>query len=79
MSNSVILLEDEPLSSALCKWAGWMAVMVIFIMCLIYFSCYFARNSEWFIDERYISHPIQDIKNRKWRHRFQQVDKLTYI
>ncbi len=79
MSEPVILLEDEPLSNALCKWAGWMVVMIIFMMSLIYFSNYFARDTEWFIDEYNTGHPVQDIKNHKWRRRFEQVDNITYV
>lgn len=79
MSKPVILLEDEPLSDMMCKWAGWMTVMVIFAMSLIYFSNYFARGAECFTDEYNTGIIIQDIKNRKWRSRFEQVDKLTYL
>ncbi len=81
MSNAVIILEEEPLSNAFCKWAGWMAVMIVFVMCLIYFSNYFARgNEECFVVDEYNSgHPVQDLKNKKWRKRFEQMDKLTYL
>ncbi len=79
MQEATILLEEEPLSSVLCKWALWMAVMVIFMMSIIYFSNYFARDQEWFIDEYNTGHIVQDIKNHKWRRRFEQVDNATYV
>lgn len=44
MPQPIILLEDEPISSVLCSWAYWMALMVIFMMVLIYYSNYFARE-----------------------------------
>jgi hypothetical protein len=75
MSQTTILLEEEPLSSVLCKWAGWMVLMVIFLMGLIYFSNYFARNQEWLANGYNTGHPVQDIKNNKWRWRFDQVDE----
>jgi hypothetical protein len=78
MSKPIILLENEPLSTVLCKWAAWMAIMIIFTMFIIYYSNYFAR--ERFIDEQYNTwNMIQDLKNLKWKQRFEQTDKLTYI
>lgn len=44
--NTIILLEEEPITSVLSKWAAWLAVMIIFVMALIYFSNYFAKSSE---------------------------------
>lgn len=78
MAQPIILIEEEPLSNALCKWAGWMAIMVVFLMALIYYSNYFARE-RFIVDEYHTGHPVQDIKNRKWKHRFDQMDKLTYV
>ena len=80
MSQAVIILEEEPLSNALVKWGAWMAGMVVFVMFLIYFSNYFATNSEeCFIAGEYIAHPLQQIKDNRWSRRFSEVDRLTYI
>lgn len=42
----IILLEEEPVTNVLGKWLAWMLVMTIFVMCLIYFSNYFAKSTE---------------------------------
>jgi hypothetical protein len=42
MSQTIILFEEEPITSVLGKWITWMAIMIVFVMCLIYFSNYFA-------------------------------------
>lgn len=49
--ETIILLEEEPITNALGKWLAWVLVMVIFMMCLIYFSNYFAKSTECMSDE----------------------------
>ena len=48
--EAIILLQEEPITSALSKWLAWVLVMVIFMMCLIYFSNYFAKSTECMSD-----------------------------
>ena len=80
MSQAIIILEEEPLSQALVKWGAWMACMVVFVMVLIYFSNYFAvGNDECFIVGEIAGNPLQTIKDNKWRRRFEETDKLSYL
>lgn len=81
MTRGQLILENEPLRDVLIKWSGWMAVMVVFAMIVIYFSNYFAAHmNECFLaGEYHTGNIIQDLKNKKWRSRFKETDKLTYI
>ncbi len=80
MSQTMLILEDEPLSNALVKWSAWMATMVVFVMVLIYFSNYFAHMDECFIAGEYDSgNTLQDLKNKKWKARFVKTEPKSYV
>jgi hypothetical protein len=40
----LILLEDEPYEVTLCAWAGWMVIMILITLVVIYVSDYFNRT-----------------------------------
>jgi hypothetical protein len=47
-------------------------------MILIWGSNYFAQGG-CYQDDYYNGHPVQELKNRKWRRRFNQVDRAAGI
>ena len=41
--KGMILLNEEPASLTLSKWGMWFAVLVLFIIILLYYMRFFAR------------------------------------
>jgi len=39
----VILLQDEPVGHVAVKWLGWLIVMILFVIILIWFAKYFEK------------------------------------
>ena len=75
--STVILLEDEPLSSVLVTWLSWMIVLILFAICIIWGSNYFSRSNDCYIHHNHrIGHPVHDIKHRRWHKHFDQVDGM---
>lgn len=65
MSDPIFLLENEPLTTVGMKFVGWFVLMCVFVLLLIYFSNYFAR-------ERFESTgiPAADLRNQRFMYRF---------
>ena len=39
----VILLQDEPTGHVAVKWLGWIIVMMLFVIILVWFAKYFEK------------------------------------
>ena len=50
--NAVILIEPEPLKGWAGRWLGWMVVLILFVVALIYFSNYFAKDTECLVSSK---------------------------
>jgi hypothetical protein len=80
MPKGIVLLEPEPVGSFVATWLAWLISVVILMMVLIHFSNYFARGNECFVvNEYHTGIPTADIRNAKWRRRFEQVDRRGWV
>lgn len=44
--KGIVFVKAEPLNNVLGKWLGWIVCLLIFLICLIYFSNVFAKPSK---------------------------------
>lgn len=61
--TGIIIMEEEPVLPMVLKWLGWVVLLTLFLMFIIYFSECFAR--EGYHNEDYSGVPSDDLRRAR--------------